>query len=48
VPEQVKTLSYSLLIVTMQVGAIFNADNLLAINTDQVMMMAKPGSKLIN
>jgi hypothetical protein len=48
VPDQVKTLSTGLLTVALQVGAILNADNLVAINTYQVMMMAKVGGKLIN
>lgn len=46
--DQVKTLPADLFTVTLQVGAILNTNNLLTINTDQVMMMAKVSGKLIN
>jgi hypothetical protein len=48
VTNQVKTLPDSLFTVTLQVGAILNTDDLLTINTYQVVMMVQVGSKLIN
>ncbi len=46
--DQVKTLPPGLFTVTLQVGAIFDTDNLLAIYANKVMMMAKVSGKLIN
>ncbi|MBT9172307.1 MAG: hypothetical protein DDT21_00688 [Syntrophomonadaceae bacterium] len=46
--NQVKALPDGLFIVPLQVGAILNTDDLLAINTNQVVMMAQVSSQLIN
>lgn len=46
--DQVKTLPAGLFTVTLQVGAVLNTDNLLAIDANKVMMMAKVSGKLIN
>jgi hypothetical protein len=48
VTNQVKALPAGLFTVTLQVGAILNTDDLLTINTYQVVVMAQIGVKLID